>query len=49
VPIGPHFGWNFAARAIFSTTASGIDLDAVRDQPQLVLGECLHGASRPLS
>ena len=43
VPIGLHFGWNFAASAIFSTTVSGSNtpqglLDATMSGPALVTG-----------
>ena len=43
VPIGIHFGWNFAASAIFSTEVSGNGtpqglLDAVTSGPMLVSG-----------
>ncbi len=43
VPIGLHFGWNFAASAIFSTEVSGSDtpqglLDATVSGPALVTG-----------
>jgi uncharacterized protein len=43
VPIGLHFGWNFAASAIFSTEVSGSNtpqglLDATMSGPPLVTG-----------
>ncbi|WP_326658348.1 CPBP family intramembrane glutamic endopeptidase [Streptomyces sp. NBC_00385] len=43
LPIGVHFGWNFAASGIFSTEVSGNDtqqglLDAVTSGPKLITG-----------
>lgn len=43
VPIGVHFGWNFAQGGLFSTSVSGTDapqglLDAVTSGPALVSG-----------
>ncbi|MFJ6431167.1 lysostaphin resistance A-like protein [Streptomyces sp. NPDC091416] len=43
LPIGVHFGWNFAASGIFSTEVSGNDtqqglLDAATSGPQLITG-----------
>ncbi|MGW6207881.1 CPBP family intramembrane glutamic endopeptidase [Streptomyces sp. NPDC055089] len=43
LPIGVHFGWNFAASGIFSTEVSGNDtqqglLDAVTSGPELITG-----------
>lgn len=46
VPIGVHFGWNFAAGGIFSTEVSGNDtppglLESVTSGPSLVTGGAL--------
>ncbi|WP_393060148.1 CPBP family intramembrane glutamic endopeptidase [Streptomyces sp. LN549] len=43
LPIGVHFGWNYAASGIFSTEVSGNDtqqglLDSVTSGPQLITG-----------
>ncbi|MEU1470810.1 type II CAAX endopeptidase family protein [Streptomyces sp. NPDC005761] len=43
LPIGVHFGWNFAASGLFSTEVSGSDtpqgiLDAATSGPQLITG-----------
>ncbi|MFI6646225.1 lysostaphin resistance A-like protein [Streptomyces sp. NPDC050529] len=43
LPIGVHFGWNFAASGIFSTEVSGNDtqqglLDSVTSGPRLITG-----------
>jgi hypothetical protein len=43
VPIGVHFGWNFAASGIFSTEVSGNDtpqglLDSATSGPVLLTG-----------